>query len=93
MTIQKLIYKSQFGEFEIEDIVSEPSINYGLFEEEIKDSQAEQLNIFRKLESSLLIQNASSFGSQVHFQNAFQTPVQRWFPYREGIQHDLLMRF
>lgn len=93
MTIQELIYKSQFGEFEIEDIVSEPSINYGLFEEEIKDSQAEQLNIFRKLESSLLIQNASSFGSQVHFQNAYQTPVQRWFPYREGYSTRLVNAF
>lgn len=93
MTIQELIYKSQFGEFEIEDIVSEPSINYGLFEEEIKDSQAEQLNIFRKLQSSLLIQNASSFGSQVHFQNAYQTPVQRWFPYREGYSTRLVNAF
>lgn len=93
MTIQDLIYKSQFGEFEIEDIVSEPSINYGLFKEEIKDSQAEQLNIFRKLESSLLIQNASSFGSQVHFHNAYQTPVQRWFPYREGYSIRLVNAF
>lgn len=93
MTIQELIYKSQFGEFEIEEIVSEPSINYGLFEEEIKDSQAEQLNIFRKLESSLLILNASSFGSQVHFQNAYQTPVQRWFPYREGYSTRLVNAF
>ncbi len=93
MTTQELIYKTQFGEFEIEDIVSEPSINYGLFEEEIKDSQAEQLNIFRKLESSLLMQNASSFGSQVHFQNAYQTPVQRWFPYREGYSTRLVNAF
>lgn len=93
MTTQELIYKTQFGEFEIDDIVSEPSINYGLFEEEIKDSQAEQLNIFRKLESSLLMQNASSFGSQVHFQNAYQTPVQRWFPYREGYSTRLVNAF
>ncbi|MCZ8021988.1 MAG: DNA methyltransferase [Cyclobacteriaceae bacterium] len=93
MITKELIYKSKFGEFEIEDIVSEPLINYGLFEESIKDSQAEQHNIFRKLENSLLIQNALSFGSQVHFQNAYQTPVQRWFPYREGYSIRLVNAF
>lgn len=93
MTTKELIYKTQFGEFEIDNIVSEPSINYGLFEEEIKDSKAEQLNIFKKLESNLLIQNASSFGSQVHFQNAYKTPVQRWFPYREGYSTRLVNAF
>lgn len=93
MTNQELIYRTHFGEFEIEDIVSEPFVSYGLFEEEIKDSQAQQLNVFRKLENQLSMQNASSFGSQVHFQNAYQTPVQRWFPYREGYSTKLVNAF
>ena len=37
--------------------------------------------------------NGSSFGSQVHFQNAYQTPVQRWFPYREGYSTKLVNAF
>jgi SAM-dependent methyltransferase len=93
MTTVELEYKTYFGEFEIENIVSEPTINYGLFEEEIKDSQAEQFRIFNELEFGLPMFNGSSFGSQVHFQNAYQTPVQRWFPYREGYSTKLVNAF
>lgn len=93
MTTTDLNCKTNFGEFEIESIVSEPTINYGLFEIEIKDKQAEQLKIFRELENGLEMLNAPSFGSQVHFQNAYQTPVQRWFPYREGYSTRLVNTF
>jgi DNA modification methylase len=93
MTISELEYKTYFGDFEIENIVSEPTVNYGLFQEEIKDSQAEQFRIFNELENGLPMLNGSSFGSQVHFQNAYQTPVQRWFPYREGYSTKLVNAF
>jgi DNA modification methylase len=93
MAITELEYKAYFGDFEIENIISEPIINYGLFQEEIKDSQAEQFQIFNELEIGLPMFNGSSFGSQVHFQNAYQTPVQRWFPYREGYSTKLVNAF
>lgn len=85
--------KTYFGEFEIESIASEPTINYGLFQEELKDIQVEQLKVFKDLENDLPMFNGASFGNQVHFQNAFQTPVQRWFPYREGYSTRLVNAF
>ncbi len=93
MTTTDLTYKTYFGGFEVEQIASEPTVNYGLFQEEIRDTQAEQLKTFSDLESGLKMLNASSFGSQVHFQNAYQTPVQRWFPYREGYSTRLVNTF
>lgn len=89
----KLKYKTYFADFEVERIVSEPSGNYELFQIDIKDIQAEQLRIFNKLEIGLPMLNASSFGNQVHFQDAYQTPVQRWFPYREGYSTRLVNAF
>jgi len=85
--------KTYFNEFEIESLVSEPSISYDLLEVEIKDTQAEQLKVFNELEIGLPMFNGSSFGNQVHFQNAYQTPVQRWFPYREGYSTSLVNAF
>lgn len=93
MLITEPLYKTYFADFEVENILCEPTINYGLFEEELKDSQAEQLKIFSRIEHGLQMYNASSFGSQVHFQNAYQTPVQRWFPYREGYSTRLVNAF
>lgn len=89
----EVAYKTYFDEFEVESLVSEPTINYGLFETEIKDTQAEQLKIFSKLETGLPMFSGTSFGNQVHFQNAYQTPVQRWFPYREGYSTSLVNAF
>ena len=93
MLTNELISKTYFDDFEVENIVAEPSINYGLFQIEIQDAQAEQLKIFNKLETGLPLVNGSSFGSQVHFQKAYQTPVQRWFPYREGYSTQLVNAF
>src|SRR3989338_6288441 len=93
MPTTELAYKTYFDEFEIESLVSEPSINYGLFETEIKDTQAEQLKFFINLEVGLPMLNGASFGNQVHFQNAYQIPVQRWFPYREGYSTRLVNAF
>lgn len=93
MATAELEYKTYFGEFEVENILSEPTVTYGLSQEEIKDTQAEQFRIFNELEIDLPMFNGSSFGSQVHFQNAYQTPVQRWFPYREGYSTKLVNAF
>lgn len=88
-----LEYKIYFDEFEVESLVSEPSLNYSLFENEIKDTQVEQLKIFNNIETGLPMFNGTSFGNQVHFQNAYQTPIQRWFPYREGYSTRLVNAF
>ena len=93
MTTSELECKTYFGDFEIENIVSEPTVNYGLFQDEIKDSQAKQFRILNELEKGLPMFNGLSFGSQVHFQNAYLTPVQRWFPYREGYSTKLVNAF
>lgn len=93
MPTTEVAYKTYFDEFEVESLVSEPTINYGLFETEIKDTQAEQLKVFSELETGLPMFSGTSFGNQVHFQNAYQTPVQRWFPYREGFSTRLVSAF
>lgn len=86
-------YQTYFADFEVEHIVSEPSVYYQMFPIDIKGIQAEQLRIFNQLEIGLPMLNASSFGHQVHFQNACQTPVQRWFSYREGYSTRLVNAF
>ena len=88
-----LTYKVSFDEFEVAGIVAEPTLNYTLFETELKNSQAEQIKIFDKLEKALPFYNGESFRNQVHFQFAYQTPVQRWFPYREGYSIKLVNAF
>ncbi len=93
MQSTELLYKTYFDDFEIEHLVSEPYINYGLFETGISDTQTQQLKIFNNLEIGLHLSNGSSFGNQVHFQNAYQIPVQRWFPYREGYSIRLVNAF
>jgi len=82
-----------FDEFKIERLISEPSINYNLFEYEYSLRLSEQIKIFSALEKGLPIFNAESFGNQVHFQNAHKTPIQRWFPYREGYSTKLVNSF
>jgi hypothetical protein len=93
MPTTEVAYKTYFDEFEVESLVSEPPINYDLFETEIKNTQAEQLKVYSLLETGLPMFSGASFGNQVHFQNAYQTPVQRWFPYREGYSTRLVNSF
>lgn len=93
MPTTEVAYKTYFNDFEVESLLLDPTINYGLFKTEIKDTQAEQLKIFSKLESGLPMFSGTSFGNQVNFQNAYQTPVQRWFPYREGYSTRLVNAF
>lgn len=86
-------YSTHFNRYEIEALISEPSLNYELFPLEKSKIQKKQFKIFRNLENKFPIFNASSFGNQVHFQNANRTPIQRWFPYREGYSTQLVNAF
>lgn len=63
-------------------------INY-----EFRDLQLKQKNIFDQLESTFSFYNGEQFKNQVHFQSANQTPVQRWFSYREGYSIELVKNF
>ncbi len=85
-------FKTYFSDFEV-SVVSEPIGMFPMFETSVSDIQKEQLKIFQSLENNSLFVNAASFSSQVHFQNAYQTPVQRWFPYREGYSTHLVNAF
>lgn len=89
----ELAYKTSFDEFEVVSIVAEPALNCSLFEVELEDSQTKQIKIFNKLEQFLPFYNGESFRNQVHFQFVYQTPVQRWFPYREGYSIKLVNAF
>lgn len=86
-------YKTFFDGFEVNSLVSEPVFDCGLFGPEIKEVQAKQIEIFKKIETGLPIFNGLSFGNQVNFQRAYQTSVQRWFPYREGYSTLLVNAF
>lgn len=81
-----------FSDFKL-SVLNEPTGILPLFENSISDIQAEQLEVFKTLEKNIPFVNAGSFSSQVHFQNAYQTPVQRWFPYREGYSTRLVNAF
>jgi DNA modification methylase len=93
MTLEPLLEKKYFADFEYESVVNEPCLNYSLFQEDIKDIQLKQLDVFNYLENSLPMNNGSSFKNHVHFQFAYQTPVQRWYPYREGYSTKLVNSF
>lgn len=81
-----------FYDFEL-SVAEEPIATLSLFENLISDVQTNQLEVFKILEWNAPFINASSFSNQVHFQNAYQTPVQRWFPYREGYSTQLVNAF
>jgi DNA modification methylase len=86
-------YTYNFNDFEL-SIVAEPVFGtLSMFENSVTSIQAEQLDIFKKLESNIPFVNASSFSNQVNFQNAYKTPIQRWFPYREGYSTKLVNAF
>ncbi len=89
---RKETYSTHFSDFEI-TIVSEPSETLYLFKTTVSENQKEQLRIIKSLEKNISFVNATSFRNQVHFQNAYLTPVQRWFPYREGYSIRLVNAF
>jgi hypothetical protein len=58
-----------------------------------RDKQKRQFSVFQLLEKPLSFSLARSFENQVHFQQAHLTPIQRWFPYREGYSTRLVTAF
>jgi hypothetical protein len=76
-------------------VLNEPPVAYSLFENVLSASgvQNEQLSIFNILSKKLPFSSASAFCNQVHFRQAYQIPVQRWFPYREGYSIKLVNAF
>jgi len=87
-----LKYDDQFADFEI-SVLKEPGVSYDLFVIDASVVQEKQRRIFDLLEKDLLLLNADSFANQVHFQSAIRTPVQRWYPYREGYSTKLVNAF
>ncbi|MCI0716576.1 MAG: site-specific DNA-methyltransferase [Chlorobi bacterium] len=85
-------YREYFDEFRV-TFVNEQVDVFPLFEPEVSGKQHEQLKIYKDLERKFVLFNASSLRSQVHFQNAYSIPVQRWFPYREGYSLRLVNAF
>jgi hypothetical protein len=82
-----------FNDFEL-SVLNEPiGEQILLFENITSDVQAEQFEIFKTIEKNAPFINAGSFSNQVHFQKAYLTPVQRWFPYREGYSTQLVNAF
>lgn len=82
-----------FEDFDL-SVVNEPiGEQMLLFENLDSNVQTEQFEIFKTLEKNAPFIKAGSFSNQVHFQNAYQTPVQRWFPYREGYSTRLVNSF
>ncbi len=84
--------ENYFNDFEL-SIIGEPIGTLSLFEKSFSDIQTAQMEIFKLLERNAPLISASSFSNQVHFQNAYQTPVQRWFPYREGYSTRIVNAF
>lgn len=52
-----------------------------------------QYKEFLKLEEGVSLVDAKQLGDQVHFQNAPDTSIQRWFSYREGYSVELVSTF
>lgn len=84
--------ENYISDFEL-SVANEPYESLSLFDNSFSNIQLEQLNIFKSLEKNAPLLNANSFSNQVHFQNAYQTPVQRWYPYREGYSTKLINAF
>ncbi|MGM9790798.1 MAG: DNA methyltransferase [Candidatus Cryptobacteroides sp.] len=58
-----------------------------------KDRLETQRAILAMMETTLPMSMAPSFERLVHFQNAYKTSVQRWYPYREGYSTELVSSF
>jgi hypothetical protein len=86
-------YQKHAGTLEMENRLREPLYVSDLFEREIDDIYSEQLALLSSLDSRFNLANARKFQNHVHFQGASQTPVQRWFPYREGYSIALVEAF
>lgn len=58
-----------------------------------KDRIEQQRAILSQMESKLPTSLAPSYERLVHFQEAYKTPIQRWYPYREGYSTELVTSF
>ena len=83
-----------FDDFEC-SVMSESMIKYSFTANDSSelDKQKKQLSVFQSLEKNLMFSSARSFENHVHFQQAHLTPIQRWFPYREGYSIRLVSAF
>lgn len=78
---------------ELEGECTQRSGQYRLFEVELKDKQDKQQKLIAELENNLSLFDGSEFRDEVHFQYSAQTPVQRWYSYREGYSLKLVNKF
>jgi hypothetical protein len=92
--------QQKYKEYHFDDlecsVMCEPIAQYSLFRDnEVleRDKQKKQLSVFQSLGKNLTFSSARSFENQVHFQQAHLTPIQRWFPYREGYSIKLVTAF
>jgi hypothetical protein len=83
----------RFDEFTVDRTIGESTRQYRLFEAELKDKNARQLDVFQGLEKRLPFFEARTFRDHVHFQYTSKIPVQRWYPYREGYSVKLVDAF
>lgn len=93
MVQQEAYDVNSHNEFELSVLYESKAETIPLFEPINSNVQKEQLDLFKSLEMNVPFFNAGSLSSQVHFQNAYQTPVQRWYPYREGYSTRLVYTF
>lgn len=76
-----------YQNIEVDDIV-----NYRIIEKN-KSKIDVQKTIFDKIEHNLNFENGTHLSNLVHFQSAPKTPIQRWYPYREGFSINLVNSF
>ena len=82
-----------FNDFGLSGIDEPIGTTSSLIESTASNVQTEQWKIFKSLENKAPFINAGSFSNHVHFRSSYQTPVQRWFPYREGYSIRLVNAF
>lgn len=61
--------------------------------ESLNKKHQTQIDIFASLEHGMPFEDAKFLENEVHFQTTSDTPVQRWFPYREGYTQNLVDYF
>ncbi len=64
-----------------------------LFQNNKSSLITEQKIIFNNIEKNLNFEYANNLSNLVHFQLSAQTPIQRWYPYREGYSIKLVDTF
>jgi len=78
---------------EIERVHTLQSGQYLLFERGLAGKQDRLREIVAELQENQDLFDGSRFRDKVHFQHSGQTPIQRWYPYREGYSIELVNEF